>query len=268
MLDAVASPFLDAVGAEISPVYADRLERFTRRIVFVKPRFFVIWDDLAARGSPARFDWLLHVNDRSRFTITPGHASYRGDKAAMSVRILGPASGEVKVRDGRIRHSMFNPVSPKAAPPQPGILEVRSAAAQSAQFLVVLAPAHTAEEAASITAGMQRAEGAGCSGVAGAGDVVMFRAGDAAECRYREWVTDAAAWTKTSDVLSGELTTRIAQGAQTVFSSDRLVSFAAHLGPQSITLVTDSDAPARIQLYGAAVEVPAGRHETTLRRQR
>lgn len=268
ILDAVATGFFDAVGADIAPVYSDRLERFTRRIVFVKPRYFVIWDELAAKGSPARFDWRLHVNDRDRFTITPGHASYRGEKAAMSVRIFEPSSPQVRVLEGHIHHSTFNPNTPKTTPPVPGILQVGSAAAQNARFLTVLAPGCTPDEAAAVTAGLRRAEGAGCAGVSGAGDLVMFRYAGARECRYQEWVADAAAWTKTADVLSGELVTRIAQGAQTIFSSNRPVSFAAQLRPQSITLATVSDSPARIRIYGASVEVPAGRHETTISRPR
>ncbi|MCC6860912.1 MAG: heparinase II/III family protein [Bryobacterales bacterium] len=265
LLDAVTSSFHDALGAEIAPVYRDRLERFTRRIVYVKPRYFVIHDQLAAKGGQARYDWLLHVNDRSRFSITPGRALYRAEKAAMDVRIFEPSSAEIKLHDGHLRYSVFNPASPDKVPGQPGVLAVAAGPAAAAQFLVVVAPARTPEAAATVAGALRSVSGAGCTGVAGGSDLVMFRTG-AGECRYQDWVTDAAAWTSTADVLSGEIATRIARGGETLFSSDRPVSFAARVGAQSITLATVSEGEARLRIHGAAVTVPAGRHETTLRR--
>jgi hypothetical protein len=266
LLDAVTSDFQDALAAEISPVYRDRLERFTRRIVFVKPRYLVIHDQLEARGTPARFDWLMHVADRSRIAITPGRAQYRAEKAVMDMRVFDPASAEVKVHDGHLRYSVFNPTSPNTVPGQPGVVTVGAGPAAAAQFLVVLAPARTVDVAAAVTDGLRRVSGSGCTGVASTSDLVMFRNAGTAECRYESWTTDAAAWTSTSDILSGERTTRIARGGETLFSSDRPVSFAARLGPQSITLATVSDGPARIRIHGVAVSVAAGRHETPVRR--
>jgi hypothetical protein len=264
IVDAITSDFHDAFGAEIASVYKDRLARFTRRIVFMKPRYFVISDDVAASAAPVRLDWQWHVKDRSRFTLSAGRALYRGSQAAVDARILEPASADVSVREGHIQYSVFSPNTPAAVPPQPGILTIATPKVAGARFLLVLAPGKTEEDAGATASALKRSEGTGCSGVAGGGDIVMFRAASARQCSYQDWTTDAAVWTYSAEVISGELVTKLARGAGNVFSSDRPVSFAAHAAGGETALVVISDAPAKIRFRGSELSVPAGRFETKL----
>ncbi len=47
--DSITSEFYDGVGSDLSSVYPDRIERYTRRMVFLKPNYFVVYDDLKTR---------------------------------------------------------------------------------------------------------------------------------------------------------------------------------------------------------------------------
>ena len=60
ILDFHTSEHLDYVSGEASRAYAGRLERFTRRILFLKPEAVLIFDTLRAPES-AQFEWRLHA---------------------------------------------------------------------------------------------------------------------------------------------------------------------------------------------------------------
>ncbi len=53
------SPEVDYVVGDATRAYEGRLKRFTRAILFLKPRTVLIWDRLEA-PKPATFQWLLH----------------------------------------------------------------------------------------------------------------------------------------------------------------------------------------------------------------
>ena len=60
ILEFHTSRHLDYVSGEASRAYAGKLERFTRRILFVKPEAILIFDTLRA-PDPASFEWRLHA---------------------------------------------------------------------------------------------------------------------------------------------------------------------------------------------------------------
>lgn len=297
--DAITSEFYDAVGSDLTPVYQDRLNRYTRRIVFVKPHYFVVCDELAAQGAPAKFDWLLHLPDRARLTTTPGLALYTADKAALAVRTLAPAAAAMDVRDGRLPYATFATSTPKTLPSHPAFLDLQTAQpAHAAQFLVALVPARTSEAARSIANQMTAISGAGCAGVrterGAERDLVLFRSGAANESwRYEDYATDAAAWTVTQSgarlkLLAVQQARSFTRAGRRLFMSDRAVSLAASYGENVIEAVCDVAAPTTLQLFtGAkparvllngreaamsfnqaqamvALTVPAGRHQLKL----
>jgi hypothetical protein len=276
--DAVTSEFYDALGSELSSVYRGRLSRFTRRVAFVKPHYFVIFDDLAADGAPARFNWLLHVPDRSRLEATGGASLYRGRNAALAVRAFAPDALEAQVRNGRIPYPDFAARTPAAVPPQPAYLDMRTGApAPATRFLVALVPAKTAEEATALAANMSEVTGSAWSGLratrGGEVDLIMFRAGGAAgAARFEEWATDAAAWSVTRrgedlKVLAAQAVRTISRAGRDLFSSEHTVSMAAEYKAGEVNVSLNADRPTEVRLFlGSApvaarldgVEAPAG----------
>jgi hypothetical protein len=55
------NPGFDYVVGEAGEAYGDKLKRFTRRILFIKPDAVVIWDTLQA-PEPSSFEWHLHTS--------------------------------------------------------------------------------------------------------------------------------------------------------------------------------------------------------------
>ncbi|MDP6775318.1 MAG: DUF4962 domain-containing protein [Candidatus Latescibacteria bacterium] len=60
IVDFHTSSTFDYVAGEAAEAYEGRLDRFTRRILFVKPEVVVIFDSLAA-PEPATYQWFLHA---------------------------------------------------------------------------------------------------------------------------------------------------------------------------------------------------------------
>ena len=79
--DSITSEFYDGVRSDLSSVYQNRLARYVRSVVFIKPHYFVLADDLKVNGKPAEFDFLLHLPVRKRIKILDLTAIYNGDKA-------------------------------------------------------------------------------------------------------------------------------------------------------------------------------------------
>lgn len=260
---AITSEFYDAVGSDLTPVYQDRLARYTRRIVFVKPHYFVVCDDLAANGEPAKFAWLLHLPDRARLTTTPGLALYNADKAALAVRTLAPAAAAAAVRDGHVPYATFSTSTPKTVPPQPAFLDLQTVQpARAAQFLVALVPARTSAVAGELAKQMTALSGAGFAGVrterGAERDLVMFRIGAANETlRYEDYATDAAAWTVTQSgarlkLLAVEQARSFARGGRHLLTSDHAIGLAANYSEKVIEVVCDTTAQMALQLFTGA----------------
>lgn len=261
--DAITSEFYDAVGSDLTPVYQERLNRYTRRIVFVKPHYFVIFDDLAASGEPAKFDWLLHLPDRARVTASSDLAVYRGDKASLAVKSFAPAATAVTVRDGHLPYATFATSTPKTVPPQPAFLDLQTTKpASAAQFLVALVPARTSDAARELANQMTAISGPGFVGVraerGNERDLVLFRSGAARESlRYEDYATDATAWTVTQSgarlkLLAAQHARSFARAGRRLLASDTNASLAASYGENAIEAVCDAATRTTLQLFTGA----------------
>lgn len=261
--DAVTSEFYDALGSDLASVYRDRLSLYTRRIVYVKPHYFVVFDDLAAKGEPARFDWLLHLPDRRRLTTAQGLAVYGGEKSALAVRMLAPAAAALGVRDGHVPYPVFATNTPPSLPPQPVYLDLQSGGRErAAQFLVALVPARDAAAARAMAQQMTAISGANLSGLrAERGterDLVLFRTGGAGGAlNYGDYSSDAAALTVTESgarlkMIGAQQARSLARAGRRLFSSDRVVSLAVSYGENLIEASADAAESATLRLYTGA----------------
>ena len=304
--DVLTGASYDALSSELSSVYGGKLERFTRRILFVKPYYFVVYDDLAARNGPARFDWLLHLPDRARIKASRGEILYTGEKGALAVRPLAPTDTELHIEDGHIPYPVFASSTPKTVPPQPAFLDLRtSAPMNAAQFLVALVPARTVDDAQALASHISYLNGDGFVGLqaerGAERDFVIFHTGKASgESQYKEWATDAAAWTVTLDgnrlkaLAMHTARTFRGAGGRVFLVSERPISLAADYGASVVKVATSAPTQTKIQLFIAAspanvlldgralatqswrfdltgemlsITVPAGQHQVTIMRR-
>jgi hypothetical protein len=261
--DAITSEFYDAVSSDLVSVYRGRLSRYTRRVVFVKPHYFVVFDDLAANGEPATFDWLLHLADRARLSTSSGLAVYRGDKASLAVKTLSQGKAEFEERDGRLPYATFATSTPKTTPPQPAILDLQTTnAASAAQFLVALAPARTSEAAHELANRITAVSGDSFLGVraerGAERDITMFRTGAANESlRYQDYATDAAVLTITQSgarlkLFAAHQARSFTRARRRVFASDKAASVAANYTVDFIEAACSVAAQTKLQLFTGA----------------
>lgn len=280
--DAITSESFDAVGSELASVYRGRLERFSRRIVFLKPDAVIVYDDLAGRN-PAKFDWLLHIKDRDRVQVEPRGALYAGVKAAMSVKMMAPATATVGLRNGYLPYTAFAPIAPKVVPAQPGVVSIKAGPAKAMQFLVVLSIASTSGSAAAMSAGIQKLSGSECIGVSARRRVVMFREGASPTASYGEWRTNAQMWAWAPQLVAASAVTMLEREGKPMFESDRPVSFVADYHSDAVELSISSDSPVTLRVFTGfrpagtqasdydvqrkttRLRLPAGRQELILR---
>jgi len=272
--EAITSDFYDSVTSELESVYGGRLRRFTRRIVFVKPRYVVVRDELAAAGGPASYEWLLHVSDRNGLRTDESGALYRGEKAAFSLRVLSPSQPALTVATGHLPYSTFNPFAPKTVPLEPGILDVRSQPSMRTEFLIAIAAARSGEAARSVTGAMRPSAGENCTALKTPDETIAFRTAEAGVARCDAVSADAAAWMIAIDHgnvrrLAGERARRIETGGRLLLASDAPVNFSAQWLDNAIDLWTNSSTGARMRIFtpwiarGAhmtEVAVAAGEH--------
>ena len=258
--DSITSDFYDAVSADLTSVYRRRLSSYTRRIVFVKPHYYVVFDDLTANGEPAKFDFLLHLPDRSRIKTSPGLVLFSADKASLAVRPLVPADAALRVRDGRLPYATFATNTPRTVPAQPAFLDIQATKpARRTHFLVALAPARTNEEAGSLAAKMSEITGNGFIGArverGDEHDLVVFQTGGTNDAmRYGDWTTDAAAWTVTQSggrlkLFAVQNSHSFGRTASDIYASDKPASIAANYTRDSVEAACYAITPTKIQLF-------------------
>jgi hypothetical protein len=250
--DVLLSPSLDAVASDLRQVYRGRLQRFNRRVVFIKPDYVVVSDDQATGDVSAKFDWRLHIPDRRELETTADGAIYRGKKAALAVRALSPERVQYRPERGHLPFSVFNPSAPATLPPEPGVLNIEAEGA-SMRYVVALAPARTAAEARARGAGLRRTGGAGCVAVEIAGDLLLLRDSSAVQASQDGWSTDAAMLLVRSDggrerLLAVQSATRVDRRGEALLTSDKPVSAAVEFNPNGIRLNAASPGPATIRL--------------------
>ncbi len=261
MTDAITSPSYDAAGAELSPVYRGRLEHYRRRIVFLKPSVVLIYDDLKAIGSPATYDWQLHVRDKDRLRPGPEAYLYPVAKGAMRIHPLYPDRPKIDVKDGHLPYATFSPAAPRTVTAQPGIFTLESG---TGRFLVALEL-----ESGTNKPRVEKLEGEGCIGGQSGSTVTLFRVHRTAMAAYGAWRTDAETWTFAPNTLAAAQVTSIQKEGKPVFESDHPVTFAATLERSNVHLKIAVDQPTTIRWdFGATRELKLkpGRQELNLPR--
>jgi hypothetical protein len=90
------SPEVDIVVGEAEHSYKN-LDRWTRRMVFLKPDAVVI-HDIIKTAEPSAFTWLLHAMD-APFEIDGQTAAWKGEQGVVRVEFLAPAGLEIQQTD-------------------------------------------------------------------------------------------------------------------------------------------------------------------------
>lgn len=187
ILDFHTSEGFDFVAGEAGGAYADDvLDRFTRRVVFVKPELIVIHDRLVAK-EPSTFEWWLHAPNE--MVISPGQRvmAASGD-ARCEVTFLTPEPLDITQTD------QFDP------PPRPRVrlVEYHLTAAtpspqREAEFVTVLRPHRTGRPPRGEPRLVAVSGGWGLEVPLAQGRaIVLLRAEDARSVAYGPVRTDAA----------------------------------------------------------------------------
>ena len=258
--NSITSDFYDGIESELSSVYQNDLARFVRNIVFVKPNYFVIFDDLRTKRNPARFDLLLHLPNRDKIKTEDLTAVYTGARAALAVRSFPPAGTKLSVENGRVPYHVFAARTPPETPAPPAYLSFKSNnELNDAQFLTAIVPAKSESSARAVIGQMTELTGGGLKGIrvqrGDETDLVMFRSGPAAQTiRQGEWSTDAASATITENVKSLKTfavhdAKSLRQGSRVMFSSESPVSVAANFKDEEISVVHNARAATTITLF-------------------
>ena len=262
--DATLSPFYDAVGSDLTPVYRGRLETYTRRLAYIKPDYLIVFDRVRVRDRPADLTWRLHVPAKNGLRVegtgAAATAVYAGARAAMAVRPFSSTGTRLTVGDGHIPYPVFAARTPPTVPPQPAYLDLVTAdPVEAAWFMVALAPGRSLEAARAAGQNLEPLVAPGWTGVSssrgGARNLVVFSTGsESRQTALGGWRTDAEAWTATlagADVrrVGAQQVRVLRHDARVLFESDREVGLAFEYSPAGLTGVVQADGPARVRLH-------------------
>jgi hypothetical protein len=265
--DVLLSDSYDAVTSDLASVYKGRLSHYTRQLVFMKPDYLLVRDDIRVSGEPARFDWLLHVANRSGLTAGGPRATYAGSAAALAVRSLLP-NASFDVGDGRLPYATLATRTPDPIPLLPAYLDLRSATpAATNEFLVALVPGRTADAANAAADRFTTVDETAWRGIETSKgdqrDTVLFRRGSAGgAARHGEWNVNAETWSTIRAAgalvqIAGQGLTSMEEGGRLMVRASRPVSLVARYRPDGMTVAcTAAEAtPLTIAVAGAASSV-------------
>ncbi|MGI9166451.1 MAG: heparinase II/III domain-containing protein [Pyrinomonadaceae bacterium] len=258
--DAVTSESYDGIGSELSSVYQSRLARYVRRIVFVKPSYFVVFDDVEVKDKPAQFDFLLHLPNRDKITIKDLTAIYNGEKASLAVRLFAPKDGKLSVGNGRIPYHVLSARTPAETPAQPAYLVFKTVNPLSeTQFLTAIVPAKNESAAQGLINQMTEIVGENLKGIrverGNERDLVIFRGGaETQTIRQGEWTADAATFALTHSandlrMFAVQKARSLRRGNQILFSSESPTSVAVNLNANEIEVACNAETATKLTLF-------------------
>lgn len=258
--DSITSEFYDGIRSDLASVYQDRLARYERSVVFVKPHYFVVADHLKVNGKPGQFDFLLHLPNRDKIKIQNLTAIYNGDKASLAVRSFQPSGTTLRVENGRIPYHVFAARTPAQTPLLPAYLAFKTATPLSeTQFLTAIVPAKNENAARSLVNQMREIVGNNLNGIrverGNKTDLVMFRVGfNTQTIRDGQWTTDGAILAITQsgndlEMFAVHNTRALRRGNQILFSSKTQMSAAANFKTDEIELVCQVETSSTISLF-------------------
>ncbi len=257
--DAVTSEFYDGIGSELSSVYQNRLAGYVRRIVFVKPYYFVVFDDLKVKGKPAHFDFLLHLPNRDKITIQELTATYNGEKASLAVRSFAPGGARLTVENGRIPYHVFSARTPAETSALPAYVAFKTVNRLSeAQFLTAIVPAKGKSAAQSVINQMSEIVGDNLKGIrverGNETDLVIFRGAETQTIRQGEWSADAATLAITQSannlkIFAIQNARSLRRGNQVLFSSESPTSVAVNFNANEIEVACNAETAVRVTLF-------------------
>ncbi len=258
--DSITSEFYDTVGSELSSVYQNRLASYVRRIVFVKPNYFVIFDDLKVSGTPEQIEFLLHLPNREKIKASDLTAIYTGEKASLIVRSFPSNAATLNIAEGRIPYHIFSAGTPAETPAQPAYLDFKTVKPVSeTQFLTAIVPSKVEGTALALTKQMTEVTGANVRGIrvqrGGTTDLVLFHSGSGpARIKQGEWSAYAASLVVT---LNGNVLESFAvqnsgwlrRGEKALFVSPSPINIAARIGPDELEAICNTETATKISLF-------------------
>jgi len=94
------SPYYSyALGDATNSYPSDKMSKFLRHIIYLRPNYFLIFDQLES-PNPAKFTWLLHTDSLGRMNLKNNFISIKKKKAELNSFILKPDKFEVKINEG------------------------------------------------------------------------------------------------------------------------------------------------------------------------
>lgn len=121
-------------AGDATEAYGKRLKKFHRHILFVRPDYFVVIDDLQTSGKPSTYQWLLHARKEMEVDNQNNIMVSKSGESRLTARFLQPGNLELSQRTG------FDTLveSPESAPDQFHFMATTDQHASSQRFVTVI----------------------------------------------------------------------------------------------------------------------------------
>jgi len=229
ILDCFTGCIVDALESELSSVYKGRMNKFRRSIIFLKPDYLVLFDNITA-NQPESIQWLFHAANKDYIHAGSKTCLIRQPRASLRMEILEPVGCKASVKD--------HPDSEK------GILWLSTTeSVESTKFLSALIPS---KEKNSKEHDKWVVSKVNCSGWSG----IRVQRGDLLdEVYFREECNQGEMLPNYKTDSDRYVITVNPQGTMTRFWARNVTSFCKYQENGEIIFQVNSDKPASIALH-------------------
>ena len=163
---------------DAAAAYGGRLRRCFRHVLFVRPRYFVMVDDVATAGGASTYQWLLHAMEAMDLDEALQRVTVRRGEAGLRVQFVAPAGLRFSQESGWDPP----PDDPDRAPAQFHFTAATPEKAAAARIAAVLMPYRRAQEE-ELHSPIEWVEAEGGTALRVGAETVLIRHPDAAEVR-------------------------------------------------------------------------------------
>ncbi|RMD97741.1 MAG: hypothetical protein D6814_08910 [Calditrichaeota bacterium] len=128
------------IESELSPLYREQLQQYTRKIFFLFSGYLVIADKVRSHSGPHSYQWQLFPPQKQGLSVYDTEAIYQGRQSGLRIQVVTPENPDLKIKDVPIPINDYARVPEHKIQPRAVLQVCQKVKTRDQDFVVVLMP--------------------------------------------------------------------------------------------------------------------------------